>query len=80
MGPFFKGNNAYLLGPQTTAVVFQKNDMLLTNKIGFMQGRLSPIVGGMVQAFPWSAWREEFPAAETAGLSLMEWTLDQDRL
>ena len=80
MGPLFKGNNAYLLGPQTTAVVFQKNDMLLTNKIGFMQGRLSPIVGGMVQAFPWSAWREEFPAAETAGLSLMEWTLDQDRL
>ena len=80
MGSFFKGNNAYLFGPQTAAVVFQKNSMLLKNKIGFMQGRLSPMVGGLVQAFPWSAGREEFAAAETAGLSLMEWTLDQDRL
>jgi hexulose-6-phosphate isomerase len=45
-----------------------------------MQGRLSPLVDGKIQAFPWDCWREEFPAAQAIGLSLMEWTLDQDRL
>lgn len=52
----------------------------MTNKIGFMQGRLSPLVGGRIQAFPWDSWQQEFPAAQSLGLSLMEWTLDQDRL
>lgn len=50
------------------------------NKIGFMQGRLSPKVDGKIQAFPWDAWRSEFPAAQALGIPLMEWTLDQDRL
>lgn len=45
-----------------------------------MQGRLSPQVNGRIQAFPWSCWREEFPLAAHHGFSLMEWTLDQDRL
>lgn len=45
-----------------------------------MQGRLSPLVNGKIQAFPWGRWREEFSAAEALGLRLMEWTLDQDRL
>ena len=45
-----------------------------------MQGRLSPPVDGRIQAFPWSSWREEFPAAERNGFQLMEWTLDQERL
>lgn len=48
--------------------------------IGFMQGRLSPLVNGMIQAFPWGSWRDEFPLAQKANLTLMEWTLDQDRL
>ena len=48
--------------------------------IGFMQGRLVPMVEGKIQAFPWEDWREEFPRAEAAGFGLMEWTLDQDRL
>ncbi len=48
--------------------------------IGFMQGRLSPRVDGKIQAFPWEKWRAEFPAAEKLGLTLMEWTLDHDRL
>ena len=52
----------------------------MTNKIGFMQGRLSPLVDGKIQAFPWDSWRQEFPAAQGLGLGLMEWTLDQDRL
>jgi L-ribulose-5-phosphate 3-epimerase len=50
------------------------------NRIGFMQGRLSPIERGKIQAFPWRHWREEFALAEASGLSLMEWTLDQDGL
>jgi len=45
-----------------------------------MQGRLSPMVGGRIQAFPWDHWRDEFPTAERLGLRLMEWTLDQERL
>ena len=49
-------------------------------KVGFMQGRLSPLVNGRIQAFPWGNWKEEFPLAEKLGICLMEWTLDQERL
>jgi len=52
----------------------------MINKIGFMQGRLSPQVDGKIQSFPWSTWQQEFPLAESLGLGLMEWTLDQDQL
>lgn len=45
-----------------------------------MQGRLSPMVDGRIQAFPWTAWRGEFPLAGQHGFSLMEWTLDEERL
>ena len=50
------------------------------NRIGFMQGRLSPPFGGCIQAFPWDCWQTEFPIAEKNSLGLMEWTLDQQRL
>ena len=52
----------------------------MTNRIGFMQGRLSPIVGGKIQSFPWGNWQNEIVLAKKINLSLMEWTLDQDRL
>lgn len=45
-----------------------------------MQGRLCERVDGKIQAFPWSDWESEFPAAATISLHLMEWTLDQYRL
>lgn len=45
-----------------------------------MQGRLSPLVDGRIQAFPWSCWQDEFAAAEQHQFRLMEWTLDQERL
>jgi L-ribulose-5-phosphate 3-epimerase len=48
--------------------------------IGFMQGRLSPKVNGKIQAFPWDSWQHEFQIAYDSGFSIMEWTLDQDRL
>ena len=49
-------------------------------RIGFMQGRLSAMVDGKIQAFPWSEWREEFSRANALGLTRIEWTIDQDRL
>lgn len=52
----------------------------MKNRIGFMQGRLSPPVDGKIQAFPASCWQAEFESAERNGFSLLEWTLDQDGL
>ncbi len=49
-------------------------------RIGFMQGRLSDLVDGKIQAFPWNEWREEFPRAKALGIGRMEWTIDQERL
>jgi L-ribulose-5-phosphate 3-epimerase len=49
-------------------------------RIGFMQGRLSALVDGKIQAFPWNEWREELPRAKTLNIGRMEWTIDQDRL
>lgn len=49
-------------------------------RLGFMQGRLSPLVEGRIQAFPWSDWQNEFPTAEVHGFHLLEWTLDQAKL
>jgi L-ribulose-5-phosphate 3-epimerase len=48
--------------------------------IGFMQGRLCDRIDGKIQAFPWRDWELEFPRAQELDLTLMEWTLDQDRL
>ncbi len=48
--------------------------------IGFMQGRLSPMVNGQIQAFPWQHWRQEFALAEQHGFATVEWTLDRARL
>jgi hexulose-6-phosphate isomerase len=45
-----------------------------------MQGRLSPVIGGKIQCFPWPYWREEFVVAQSEGWSVMEWTLDAVRL
>jgi L-ribulose-5-phosphate 3-epimerase len=48
--------------------------------VGFMQGRLCDRIDGKIQAFPWRDWELEFPRAQELGLTLMEWTLDQERL
>ena len=45
-----------------------------------MQGRLSALVDGKIQAFPWDEWRDELPRAKALGIARMEWTIDQDRL
>jgi len=48
--------------------------------IGFMQGRLSSIVDGKIQAFPWEEWENEFEHASDLDFSIMEWTLDFNNL
>lgn len=52
----------------------------MASRIGFMQGRLSPMIDGKIQAFPWTHWQDELPLAQELGLGLMEWTIDQERL
>lgn len=50
----------------------------MARKIGIMQGRLVPPVGGGIQAFPSRQWREEFAAAKRAELAAIEWIYDVD--
>ena len=53
-------------------------DFSHSNRIGFMQGRLSPIRNGRIQSFPWETWREEFEEASNGSLRKMEWTIDTE--
>jgi hexulose-6-phosphate isomerase len=50
--------------------------MGLTNKIGIMQGRLSPQLGNRIQAFPLDNWREEFVTAKEIGYNSIEWIVE----
>jgi L-ribulose-5-phosphate 3-epimerase len=52
----------------------------MNDRIGFMQGRLSPLVNGRIQAFPWDNWKDEFSLAQQINVHMMEWTLDQELL
>ena len=54
--------------------------MKINKKIGFMQGRLSSMIGNKIQAFPSKNWFKEFKIAKSIGISLMEWTIDQKNL
>jgi len=49
-------------------------------KIGFMQGRLSPLIRGKIQAFPWEYWKQEFHIAQKYEFNCLEWVLDQYQL
>ncbi len=53
--------------------------MKIGKRIGFMQGRLSSMVGNKIQAFPSKNWFKEFKIAKSIGISLMEWTIDQKK-
>lgn len=50
----------------------------IKNKVGFMQGRLSPKVNGRIQSFPTNFWEDEFALAQLNDFHLMEWTIDYD--
>ena len=45
-----------------------------------MQGRLSKVINGVIQEFPWASWRDEFIIANEIGIHAMEWTLDHNNL
>ena len=49
----------------------------MINNLGFMQGRLSELIDGKIQAFPKKEWENEFSRAFKIDLSILEWTLDQ---
>ena len=44
--------------------------------VGFMQGRLSPIIDNKIQCFPFDYWEDEFSKAKELKINCMEWTLD----
>ena len=48
--------------------------------IGFMQGRLSDVIDGVIQEFPRDSWEDEFQIADEIDIHTMEWTLDQKDL
>jgi len=50
--------------------------MLTKPRIGFIQGRLSPITNSRIQQFPWDNWQNEFTIASNNDLDLIEWTID----
>jgi L-ribulose-5-phosphate 3-epimerase len=52
----------------------------MNSRIGFMQGRLSPIIDGRIQSFPWDYWENEILLAKDIGIQLIEWTIDSKKL
>lgn len=55
-----------------------KNRRYSDSRIGFMQGRLSPLVDGKIQAFPYGFWQSEFELAAINKYRLIELTLDYE--
>lgn len=51
---------------------------MIQNRIGIMQGRLSPPTDGKFQSFPKYTWREEFFKAILADLKSIEWIFEAD--
>ena len=47
------------------------------NKIGMMQGRLSPQYLGKIQCFPVNNWEQELRDCKNLGIELVEWTIDE---
>jgi L-ribulose-5-phosphate 3-epimerase len=48
----------------------------MKNPIGIIQGRLSPPVPGLLQAFPWDTWELEFERARDMGFDCLEWVFE----
>lgn len=44
--------------------------------LGFMQGRLSPMIDNMIQRFPLNTWKDELVMANENNWRLIEWTID----
>jgi L-ribulose-5-phosphate 3-epimerase len=50
--------------------------MFTKPKIGFVQGRLSPMINNRIQQFPLDYWQNEFALASKLDIKLIEWTID----
>jgi L-ribulose-5-phosphate 3-epimerase len=48
-------------------------------RVGVMQGRLSPRPANRLQAFPHQTWPEEFAQAKRLGFSYLEWIYEAER-
>lgn len=48
----------------------------LHDKVGIMQGRLSPLIRDRIQSFPHDTWEKEFVDCKSLGIKLVEWTID----
>jgi len=48
-------------------------------RVGVMQGRLSPRPSNRLQAFPHQTWPEEFAQAKRLGFSYLEWIYEAER-
>jgi L-ribulose-5-phosphate 3-epimerase len=48
--------------------------------LGFMQGRLSPMIDGKIQAFPFDTWKDEFYLAKECQLTCVDWIVETERL
>lgn len=46
-------------------------------KIGIMQGRLSQMINGRIQAFPYEYWEKEFKIASENNIKSIEWIIDE---
>lgn len=44
-----------------------------------MQGRLSPIIEGKIQSFPWLHWEKEFKICKQLNIKKLEWTVDHEK-
>ena len=48
--------------------------------LGVMQGRLSPMIDGKIQAFPTKTWKDEFYLAKECDLVCIDWIIEDDGL
>jgi hexulose-6-phosphate isomerase len=53
-----------------------KTKKYLLDKIGVMQGRLSPKVNNKIQCFPFNSWKSEFRTCSKLNIKKIEWTID----
>jgi L-ribulose-5-phosphate 3-epimerase len=53
--------------------------LVAEQRVGVMQGRLSPRPASRLQAFPHQSWPEEFAAAKRLGFSYLEWIYEAER-
>lgn len=56
------------------------SSLLKSNKIGIMQGRLSPIRNGRIQSFPIENWETEMELTSQLKIDRIEWTVDSEDL